>query len=114
MLRVRLNELLQQRGMSQRELARRIDKHPDVVSRFAREMTGMVSYDLLDCVCNALGCEVSDLLEHVADGGEQIGLFESQGRSDPTTMYARARPSIKAAERKQTYGESARPSGGAA
>jgi len=114
MLRVRLNNLLQERGISQRELARRTDKHPDVISRFAREVTGMVSYDLLDCICAALNCDVADVLEHVPDEGPQIGLFDSQARSQATTTYTRTRTVLKAAENRPTYGDSGRASRGTA
>lgn len=75
MLRVRLNHLLERRGMSQRELARRTDRHPDVISRFAREATGKVSYDLLEDICGTLECDVGDLLEYVPEPDEQMGLF---------------------------------------
>lgn len=100
--------------MSQRELARRTDKHPDVISRFAREATGMVSYDLLNCICGALSCSVSDLLEYVPDEGEQIGLFDSEGGSEGSTTYAQKRILMRAAESRPTYGQSERASGGTA
>ena len=100
--------------MSQRELARRTAKHPDVISRFAREATGMVSYELLDCICGALGCDVADLLEYVPDEGEQIGLFDPQNGSQGTTTYPRTRIVMKAAENRPTYREASRASGGAA
>src|SRR5207247_11183200 len=75
MIRVHLNEILRRVRLSQRELARRTDTHPDVISRFAREATAAVSYDLLDRICRALDCLPGDLLEFVADR-EQIPLFE--------------------------------------
>lgn len=100
--------------MSQRELARRTDKHPDVISKFAREATGMVSYDLLNCICEALNCDVADVLEHVSDEGEQISLFDSEGHSETPATYTRTRSFMKAAENRPTYGESSRASGGAA
>jgi putative transcriptional regulator len=114
MLRVRLNDLLQERGMSQRELARRTAKHPDVISRFARQATGMVSYELLDCICEALDCNVADVLEYVPDEEEQISLFDSDDRSVTTKTYMRARSAMKAAENRSTYSTSSRASGGAA
>lgn len=100
--------------MSQRELARRTEKHPDVISRFAREVTEMVSYDLLNCICGALSCGVSDLLEYVPDEGEQIGLFESESGSERPATYGRTRTLMRAAESRPTYGQSERASGGAA
>jgi putative transcriptional regulator len=67
MIRVTLNELLEQRRMSQRELARRTDTHPDVISRFAREATSGVSYDLLNRICAVMSCSPGDLLQYEND-----------------------------------------------
>ena len=77
MIFVRLKELLDERGMSQRELARRTGRHHDVISRFARQDTEGVTYDLLSHVCAALECDVGDILEYGPDPSEQIPLFES-------------------------------------
>ena len=75
----------------------------------------MVSYDLLDCICAALGCGVSDLLEYVPEEGEQINLFDLQHGAETSTVYARTRPVVRrAAERRLTYGEARPTSGGAA
>lgn len=74
MIRVGLNNLLEQRGMSQRELARRTNTHPDVISRFARGATSAVSYELLDRICATLNCRPGDLLRFEP---EQIHLFQS-------------------------------------
>lgn len=75
MIRVTLVDLLRERGISQRELARRTDTHPDVVSRFARQATTGVSYELLDRICAALNCQPRDLLGFEP---EQISLFASE------------------------------------
>ena len=64
MIRVNLKALLEQRGISQRELARRTNTHPDVISRFAREATSGVSYELLDRICMTLDCSPADLLRY--------------------------------------------------
>lgn len=76
MILVRLKELLDDRGMSQRELARRTGRHHDVISRFARQDTGAVSYDLLADICDVLNCEPGDLFALVPET-EQIQLFQS-------------------------------------
>lgn len=90
--------------MSQRELARRTDKHPDVISRFAREDTSAVSYNLLECICSALECDVSDLLEYVPDPDEQIALFESEDESDSeSSLYPSQSRALRAAESRPRY-----------
>lgn len=87
--------------MSQRELARRTDRHPDVISRFAREATGKVSYELLADICGALGCEIGDLLEYVPDPDEQIGLF---AEGEPSTNGQLARRLLRVADERARYG----------
>jgi len=77
MIRVRLKELLQDRHLSLRELARRSDTHPDVLSRFGRNTTGGISYDLLNRLCRALACQPGDLLEYLPEV-TQINLFTDE------------------------------------
>lgn len=74
MIRVTLTDILDRRQLSLRELARRTGTHPDVLSRFARQATSGVSYDLLDRICMALGCTVGDLLRYET-ATDQISLF---------------------------------------
>jgi hypothetical protein len=51
-------------------------RHHDVVSRFARQETSWVSYDLLAEICAVLECRPGDLLAYDPDPQEQIPLFE--------------------------------------
>lgn len=69
--------------MSQRELARRTNSHPDVISRFAREATSGVSYDLLDRICGVLDCSPADLLKFEP---EQPTLFQHEGLAGATAV----------------------------
>jgi len=64
--------------MSQRELARRIRRHHDVVSRFARQDTSGVSYELLAEICGVLECQPGDLMRFDPDPEVQIPLFREQ------------------------------------
>lgn len=74
MIKVTLNQLLEVRRLSQRELARRAGAHPEVVSRFAREATSGVSYQLLSKICAALDCTPAQLLRYEP---EQPSLFDA-------------------------------------
>ena len=78
-IRVRLKDVLDERGMSQRQLARLIGKQRETVSKFARQATGGVSYELLALICEALRCEPGVLLKFEA---EQPSLFPSADRAD--------------------------------
>ena len=77
MIRVALKKMLRDRRISLRELARRLDKHPEVISRFAREATGGVSYELLDSICLFLRCDPGALLrfEPTEEQMGQLALF---------------------------------------
>lgn len=80
MIRVALKEMLRDRRISLRELARRLEKHPDVISRFAREATGGVSYELLDSICLFLRCDPGALLrfEPTEEQLGQLALFRDE------------------------------------
>src|SRR4051812_35372303 len=83
MIRVSLKDVLQERRLSLRELARRLNKHPDTISKFGRQKTGGVSYELLSEICAGLGCNPGELLRYEPDLPEQIALFtEMQKDSD--------------------------------
>lgn len=88
MIRVGLKDLLAERGMSQRELARRIGRHPDVISRFARRATGGVTYDLLGLICSELGCTPGALLCYDRLD-QQMGLFADEAEAFHTQDEAR-------------------------
>lgn len=77
MIRVELKDLLERRGISQRELARRIGRHHDVVSRFARQDTTAVTYELLGEICAVLDCQPGDIIRYQPGPEVQIPLFES-------------------------------------
>lgn len=75
MIRVTLSVRLAERKLSIRELARRTGTHPDVLSRFARQATSGVSYDLLDRICGELDCTIGEILEYEPTA-RQISLFD--------------------------------------
>ncbi len=76
MIEVKLNRLLEAQRLSQRELARRTGSHPEVISRFARQATNGVSYELLERICAELDCRPGDLLDIVPEPITQIHLFD--------------------------------------
>lgn len=77
MIRVELKGLLERRQISQRELARRIGRHHDVISRFARQDTTAVTYQLLAEICAVLDCQPGDIIRYQPGPEVQIPLFES-------------------------------------
>ena len=82
MIEVCLKDLLERRQISQRELARRIGRHHDVISRFARQDTGAVTYGLLAEICAVLDCQPGDLMRYEPGSEVQIALFEDRATGD--------------------------------
>jgi putative transcriptional regulator len=74
-IQVALKDVLRERKISLRGLARKLGRHPDTISKFGRQATGGVSYDLLNEICSALACEPGELLRFVPEPPEQMSIF---------------------------------------
>jgi putative transcriptional regulator len=61
-VRLRLKEILEERGMSQRELARIMNIRPTTISDLCSGNVKGVYFDTLDRICEALQIELSDLI----------------------------------------------------
>jgi putative transcriptional regulator len=66
--RFRLQELLDDAGMNQSELARRSGISLVTVNKIAQNRSNQVSLKTLDALSKALGCEPGDLLEREPKG----------------------------------------------
>lgn len=60
----KLDELMRQRGIKGRELARRMNIGENYLSRVRHEVPDRLSLTLLDALCRELGCTIPDLLEY--------------------------------------------------
>jgi putative transcriptional regulator len=65
MIKVKLNELLKNRGKTKYWLAKQTQISPNSIGRIVNEETTSISYEILDKICIALQCEVGDVLECV-------------------------------------------------
>lgn len=65
----RLNRLMAERRISGKDLAKEINVHPNTIYRL-RQTDEMPSIDgnMLEKLCNALECELTDLIEHAPNG----------------------------------------------
>jgi putative transcriptional regulator len=61
--RFRLRELLESRGLSQRELAARSGVSPTTINRMCANLTAQVSLATLDAISDVLGVQPGTLLE---------------------------------------------------
>ena len=62
-IRVQLDRLLAARGMTQKELAERINITPANLNIFTTGKARAVRFSTLEAICRELGCQPGDLLE---------------------------------------------------
>ena len=65
MIRVKLSQKLGEQRMSQATLARITGIRPSTISDLYNEMAARFGFEQLDKICEALNCQVSDILEYV-------------------------------------------------
>lgn len=66
-IRVRLRELLEERGMAQTELQARSGLGYSTINALYHGKTERVEFATLEALCDVLGCRVGDLMEHVPE-----------------------------------------------
>ncbi len=67
MIRLTLDKCLTERGVTRYELAKRTDIKFQTIDRYYKNR--VVRYDsyILDRICQALDCQLSDIIEYVED-----------------------------------------------
>lgn len=63
-MKVILNETLDKKGISQYKLSKMIGITPANLNNFCNNKTTSVKFSILDNICEALDCDVSDILMH--------------------------------------------------
>ncbi|WP_099190810.1 helix-turn-helix domain-containing protein [Tepidibacter mesophilus] len=61
-VKLRLKEILEEKGVSQRELARMMDTRPATISHLCSEKSKSVYYETLDQLCKTLDVHLHDLI----------------------------------------------------
>jgi putative transcriptional regulator len=61
-IRLRLKEILETQGISQRELARRMNIRPSTVSHLCSDKVNAAYFDTLEQICRTLNISLSELL----------------------------------------------------
>lgn len=62
MIKCCLKTILRDRNLSQKELCDMINARPSTVCDWCNNNVESVKLKLLDDICNALGCDISDIL----------------------------------------------------
>jgi putative transcriptional regulator len=65
MIKIHLSRLLGERRWTQADLARRTGIRPGTINELYHEIIERVNLDHLDLICEALDCQVSDMLEYI-------------------------------------------------
>jgi len=61
-IRIRLKEILEERGMSQRELARQMNLRPNTINRLCNDNVTTAYFETLEHICRTLNIGLHELL----------------------------------------------------
>lgn len=61
-IRLRLKEILKERGMTQKQLAELMDARPNTISHLCSKGVNAVYFDTLEQVCKALEIDLHELI----------------------------------------------------
>lgn len=67
MIKILLSTRLGERRMTQAELARKTGIRPNTIGELYNELAERISLDNLDLICEALDCDISDILIRVTE-----------------------------------------------
>lgn len=62
-VKVKLKEILAERGISQRELARLTDLRPSTINHLCSNTANSVYFETLEVICKALNIRIEELIE---------------------------------------------------
>lgn len=82
MIRINLSTILGKKRITQAELSRKTGIRPATINEMYHEITERVNLIYLDKICEALNCDISDLLEYVPNTVKTTGknlIVESHG-----------------------------------
>jgi putative transcriptional regulator len=61
-IKIRLQEILDERGLSQRELAKLMNVRPNTINHLCSNKVNAIYLEKLEQICNTLSIEVSELV----------------------------------------------------
>lgn len=75
MIKIYLSRLLGERRMTQADLARKTGIRPTTINEMYHEMSERVNLEHLDLICEALGCELTDLMIYIPNKIPKTGKY---------------------------------------
>lgn len=82
MIRINLSTILGKKRITQADLSRKTGIRPATINEMYHEITERINLIYLDKICEALDCDISDLLEYVPNPIKTTGenlIVESHG-----------------------------------
>lgn len=70
-IKIKLDDLIKEKGISKNKLTKRAEMERTQLNNFCKNKITRLDTDVLARICNALNCEISDLLEFVPPEKEQ-------------------------------------------
>lgn len=61
-MKITLNQVLEDKGISQNQLAKDTGISVETIRNFKNNKTARISFEILEKICNYLGCGVEDVL----------------------------------------------------
>lgn len=65
MIKIHLSRLLGEKRWTQADLSRKTGIRPNTISEIYHELTERVNLNHIDKICEALECDISDLMEFI-------------------------------------------------
>jgi putative transcriptional regulator len=73
MIKIHLSKILGEKRWSQAELSRKTGIGKNAISEIYNEFSERINLDYLDLICEALDCNVEDILEYVPNKKHRTG-----------------------------------------
>ena len=67
MVKLTIDKYLNKRGITRYELAKRTEIKFQTIDRYYKNRVVRYDTSILDRICNALQCDISDIIEHIKD-----------------------------------------------
>ncbi len=72
MIKIHLSRILGEKRWTQADLARKTGIRPNTVSEIYNELVERINIDHLDLICEALDCDISDIMEYIPNRTKRI------------------------------------------
>lgn len=86
MVKIHLSKLLGERRITQSDLSRMTGIRPSTINEWYHEIVARLNVEHIDKICEALNCDVSDLIEYIPNEIRKTGknlIIEEHGNRKP-------------------------------